>query len=166
MLWVNGQKYENLLQFNTSWLASLRTWYILDFVLASVIVAITLYLNAPPPFLYGPAIPPENVRKVFLSQNTFLDIDWSFALMHQTSWWLPVATFAHAQINHCASHLDLTDQKLLAKLTTYTFLILRLLVRHKVEAFKLMNHDIRNMGKLHTFPRGKMYWIEKAIEKR
>ena len=25
--WVNGQKCENLLQFNTSWLASLRTWY-------------------------------------------------------------------------------------------------------------------------------------------
>ena len=25
--WVNGQKYENLLQFNTSWLSSLRTWY-------------------------------------------------------------------------------------------------------------------------------------------
>ena len=27
--WVNGRKYENLLQFNTSWLASLRTWYYL-----------------------------------------------------------------------------------------------------------------------------------------
>ena len=27
ILWVNGQKYESLLQFNTSWLASLRTWY-------------------------------------------------------------------------------------------------------------------------------------------
>ena len=25
--WVNGRKYENLLQFNTGWLASLRTWY-------------------------------------------------------------------------------------------------------------------------------------------
>ena len=25
--WVNGQKYENLLQFNTRWLASPRTWY-------------------------------------------------------------------------------------------------------------------------------------------
>ena len=25
--WVNGQKYENLLQFNTNWLASLSTWY-------------------------------------------------------------------------------------------------------------------------------------------
>ena len=25
--WVNGQKQENLLQFNTSWLASLRIWY-------------------------------------------------------------------------------------------------------------------------------------------
>ena len=25
--WVNGRKYENLLQFNTNWLASLRTWY-------------------------------------------------------------------------------------------------------------------------------------------
>ena len=25
--WVNGGKYENLLEFNTSWLASLRTWY-------------------------------------------------------------------------------------------------------------------------------------------
>ena len=25
--WVNIQKLENLLQFNTSWLASLRTWY-------------------------------------------------------------------------------------------------------------------------------------------
>ena len=24
--WVNGPKYENLLQFNNSWLASLRTW--------------------------------------------------------------------------------------------------------------------------------------------
>ena len=24
--WVNGQKYENLLQFSASWLASLRTW--------------------------------------------------------------------------------------------------------------------------------------------
>ena len=31
MIWVNSQKYENLFQFNTSWLASLRTWYILDF---------------------------------------------------------------------------------------------------------------------------------------
>ena len=31
ILWVNGRKYENLLQFNTSWLASLRTWYHLDF---------------------------------------------------------------------------------------------------------------------------------------
>ena len=28
--WVNVQKYESLLQFNTSWLASLRTWYILN----------------------------------------------------------------------------------------------------------------------------------------
>ena len=27
ILWVNGWKYENLLQINTSWLASLRTWY-------------------------------------------------------------------------------------------------------------------------------------------
>ena len=26
-VWMNGGKYENLLQFNTSWLASLRTWY-------------------------------------------------------------------------------------------------------------------------------------------
>ena len=26
-LWVNGQKYEDLLQFNNSWLISLRTWY-------------------------------------------------------------------------------------------------------------------------------------------
>ena len=26
--WVNGWKYENLLQFNTSWLASLRMWYL------------------------------------------------------------------------------------------------------------------------------------------
>ena len=25
ILWVNGRKYENLLQFNTSWLAALRT---------------------------------------------------------------------------------------------------------------------------------------------
>ena len=25
--WVNGRKQENLLQFNTSWLASLRIWY-------------------------------------------------------------------------------------------------------------------------------------------
>ena len=25
--WVNSQKYENLLQFNTSWLISLRSWY-------------------------------------------------------------------------------------------------------------------------------------------
>ena len=25
--WLNSQKRENLLQFNTSWLASLRTWY-------------------------------------------------------------------------------------------------------------------------------------------
>ena len=25
--WVNDQKYDSLLQFNTSWLASLRTWY-------------------------------------------------------------------------------------------------------------------------------------------
>ena len=25
--WVNGRKYENLLQFNNGWLASLRTWY-------------------------------------------------------------------------------------------------------------------------------------------
>ena len=28
--WINDRKYENLLQFDTSWLASLRTWYILD----------------------------------------------------------------------------------------------------------------------------------------
>ena len=27
ILWVNGRKYESLFQFNTSWLASLRTWY-------------------------------------------------------------------------------------------------------------------------------------------
>ena len=27
--WVNGRKYDNLLQFNTSWLASLRPWYYL-----------------------------------------------------------------------------------------------------------------------------------------
>ena len=26
--WVNGWKHENLLQFNTSWLASLRMWYL------------------------------------------------------------------------------------------------------------------------------------------
>ena len=25
--WVNSQKYENLLQFDTSWLASLKTWH-------------------------------------------------------------------------------------------------------------------------------------------
>ena len=29
--WVNGQKFENILQFNTSWLASLRTWYYFGF---------------------------------------------------------------------------------------------------------------------------------------
>ena len=27
MSWVNGRKYENPLQFNTSWLASLRMWF-------------------------------------------------------------------------------------------------------------------------------------------
>ena len=31
ILWVNGEKHQNLLHFNTSWLASLRTWYHLDF---------------------------------------------------------------------------------------------------------------------------------------
>ena len=25
--WVDGRKYENLSQFNTNWVASLRTWY-------------------------------------------------------------------------------------------------------------------------------------------
>ena len=30
------------LQFSTSWLVSLRTWYYLDFVLASVVLAMTL----------------------------------------------------------------------------------------------------------------------------
>ena len=33
--WVNGQKYENFLQFNTSWLASLRTWYYFKFYFSS-----------------------------------------------------------------------------------------------------------------------------------
>ena len=165
MLWVNGQKYENLLQFNTSWLASLRTWYILDFVLASVIVAITLYLNVPP-FSLRSCYTPWKRQKGFLIPEYFL------------GYWLKLCPNASNFLmtssgNFCAcanyslwEHLDLTDQKLLAKLTTYTFLILRLLVRHKVEAFKLMNHDIRNTGKLHTFPTDKMYWIEKAIEKR
>ena len=27
MSWVNGRKYENLLQFNTSWLVSVRMWF-------------------------------------------------------------------------------------------------------------------------------------------
>ena len=40
--WLNGQKYENLLQFNTTWLASVRMWYILDFDLTSVVLAMTL----------------------------------------------------------------------------------------------------------------------------
>ena len=31
ILWVNGRKYENLMQFNTSWLASLRAWYYFRF---------------------------------------------------------------------------------------------------------------------------------------
>ena len=42
MSWVNGRKCENLLnilQFNTSWLASIRTWY---FALASCL-AVTLH---------------------------------------------------------------------------------------------------------------------------
>ena len=42
MIFVNSQKYDNLLQFNTSLLASLRTLYILDFVVASVALAMTL----------------------------------------------------------------------------------------------------------------------------
>ena len=71
MLWVNGQKYENLLQFNTSWLASLRTWYILDFVLASVIVAITLYLNVPP-FSLRSCYTPWKRQKGFLIPEYFL----------------------------------------------------------------------------------------------
>ena len=36
--WANGQKYENLLQFNTSWLA-----YYFRFFLASVVLAMTLH---------------------------------------------------------------------------------------------------------------------------
>ena len=38
--WVNGRKSENLLQFNTGWLASLRTWFILNFVFASVVMTL------------------------------------------------------------------------------------------------------------------------------
>ena len=37
-------EWSNILQFNTSWLASLRTRYILDFVLASVFLAMNLHL--------------------------------------------------------------------------------------------------------------------------
>ena len=48
MAWVNGEKYENLLPFNTSWLASLRTCYILDFVPASVVLAMTLHNEKEP----------------------------------------------------------------------------------------------------------------------
>ena len=60
MIWVNGQKYENLLQFHFSWLASLRMWYYfgLCFVLAPL-----------PPFLYGPAtITASITRKQFFSE--------------------------------------------------------------------------------------------------
>ena len=33
----------NILQFNTSWLKYLRTWYIFGFVLASIVLAMTLH---------------------------------------------------------------------------------------------------------------------------
>ena len=41
--WVNGRKYENLLQFYFSWLPALRNDIILDFVLASVVLSLTLH---------------------------------------------------------------------------------------------------------------------------
>ena len=41
--WVNGRKYENLLQFYFSWLPALRNDIILDFVLASVVMSLTLH---------------------------------------------------------------------------------------------------------------------------
>ena len=41
--WVNSQKYYNILQFNTSWLAFLKEYdIILDFVLALVVLVMTL----------------------------------------------------------------------------------------------------------------------------
>ena len=41
---VNSRKYEKFLQFNASWLTSLKEYdIILDFVLASVTLAMTLY---------------------------------------------------------------------------------------------------------------------------
>ena len=39
------RKYVNLLEFNTSWLASLRTWYYFRLFLASVALAIWPYIN-------------------------------------------------------------------------------------------------------------------------
>ena len=164
MLWVNGQKYENLLQFNTSWLASLRTWYILDFVLASVIVAITLYLNVPP-FSLRSCYTPWKRQKGFLIPEYFLGY-WLKLCPNASNFLMTSSGNFCACTNYSLWQPPRSYWPKIVRKTNYTFLFLRLLVKHKVEAFKLMNHDIRNMGKPHTFPTGKMYWIEKAIEKR
>ena len=45
ILWVNDRKYENLMQFNTSWLASRRTWYFFRFCFSFIFSGYDLTLT-------------------------------------------------------------------------------------------------------------------------
>ena len=128
---MNSQKYENILHFNTSWLASLRPWYILDFVLSSgyglTLVKKSHTLNFYPLCLFLPIrfpIPiPIRLQKVLLKTKSYklvlVTVVGQFTAKATTSKKaIYFLSFMSCSINKLKSHILFTCDNVLPPLST------------------------------------------------